>query len=60
MSFAIRRADLEFVGRDLKWIAEPGVFDVWIAPSSVAGTAKTFRLLAEHDAAATSARTGAD
>lgn len=60
VSFAIRRADLEFVGRDLKWIAEPGVFDVWIAPSSVAGTAKTFRLLAEHDAAATSARTGAD
>src|SRR5690606_17585614 len=47
VSFTIKRTDLEFVGADLKWIAEPGVFDVWIAPSSSAGIAKTFRLVTE-------------
>lgn len=46
VSFTITRRDLEFVGPDLKWIAEPGVFDVWIAPSSAAGTSKSFRLVA--------------
>jgi beta-glucosidase len=45
VSFTLTRKDLEFVGANMQWIAEPGAFDVWIAPSSAAGTAKTFRLL---------------
>jgi beta-glucosidase len=50
VSFTIKRSDLEFVGADLKWIAEPGAFDVWIAPSSAAGAAKSFRLVADSGA----------
>jgi len=46
VSFTLTRKDLEFVGPDMKWVAEPGVFDVWIAPSSSEGTPKTFRLVA--------------
>jgi beta-glucosidase len=45
-TFTLSRKDLEFVGRDLKWIAEPGVFDVWIAASSAQGVAKAVRLAA--------------
>lgn len=44
VSFEITRGDLEFVGADNSWIAEPGEFDVWIAPSSASGTAATFKL----------------
>lgn len=44
VSFKLTRADLEFVGPDLKWIAEPGTFDVWVAPSSSQGTGETFEL----------------
>jgi beta-glucosidase len=43
-SFTLTRQDLEFVGRDLRWVAEPGAFDVWVAPSSNAGTAASFDL----------------
>ncbi|HEY4366330.1 MAG TPA: glycoside hydrolase family 3 N-terminal domain-containing protein [Steroidobacteraceae bacterium] len=46
VSFTLSRHDLEFVGHDLKWIAEPGAFDVWIAPSSSQGTPQTFTLAA--------------
>jgi beta-glucosidase len=45
-SFTLSRKDLQFVGSDLKWTAEPGVFDVWIAPSSSQGTAKAVTLAA--------------
>jgi len=44
VAFVVRRQDLEFVGSDLKWIAEPGEFDVWIAPSCIAGKPATFTL----------------
>jgi beta-glucosidase len=44
VNFTLSRKDLEFVGVDMKWVAEPGAFDVWIAPSSSQGTPKTFRL----------------
>ncbi len=44
VSFTLTRADLQFVGADLQWIAEPGAFDVWIAPSSVQGTRESFEL----------------
>ncbi|ESQ92892.1 glycoside hydrolase family 3 N-terminal domain-containing protein [Asticcacaulis benevestitus] len=38
VTFELTRADLAFVGLDLKWQAEPGDFDIWIAPSSSTGT----------------------
>jgi beta-glucosidase len=38
VTFELSRADLAFVGLDMKWEAEPGDFDIWIAPSSAAGT----------------------
>jgi beta-glucosidase len=42
--FELTRRDLEFVGLGNQWIAEPGDFDVWIAPSSVTGTSARFTL----------------
>jgi beta-glucosidase len=42
--FRLSRKDLEFVGLDNRWIAEPGDFDVWIAPSSSTGKPKRFAL----------------
>ena len=44
VSFRLTREDLQFVGPDLQWVAEPGAFEVWIAPSSTAGTPSTFVL----------------
>jgi beta-glucosidase len=45
--FTLRSNDLSFVGRDNKWVAEPGTFDVWIAPSAEAdGLHGTFELTA--------------
>jgi beta-glucosidase len=44
VSFELKRSDLEFVGLDNQWVAEPGTFDVWIAPSSAAGEAAKFEL----------------
>jgi beta-glucosidase len=38
VSFELTRRDLEFVGLNKQWIAEPGEFDIWIAPSSSSGT----------------------
>ena len=54
VSFQLTRGDLEFVGPDNQWIAEPGTFDVWIAPSATSGAPAQFRL--EADSAMTSAR----
>lgn len=45
ISFILRRNDLEYVGQDNTWIAEPGLFDVWIAPSSASGNPVQFELL---------------
>jgi len=44
--FELTRTDLEFWTTDLKRIAEPGLFDVWIAPSAAAGEKASFELLA--------------
>lgn len=45
--FVLRREQLEFIGRDLKPTVEPGLFDVWIAPSAQAqGVRSTFTLTA--------------
>lgn len=45
VEFVLSRKDLEFVGRDLKWIAEPGRFTVWIAPSAESGLEGEFELV---------------
>lgn len=34
VKFTLRSTDLRFIGPDGRWIAEPGSFDVWIAPSA--------------------------
>lgn len=44
VEFTLRRADLTFVGPDHKWIAEPGNFDVWVAPSAETGLHGAFVL----------------
>lgn len=42
--FDLTRKDLEFVGLNNQWVAEPGAFDVWIAPSSSVGKPARFTL----------------
>ncbi|MEL1265541.1 beta-glucosidase BglX [Pseudoxanthomonas putridarboris] len=46
VEFALTRADFEFHGVDNRPVAEPGLFDLWVAPSSAVGDAVTFELLA--------------
>ena len=36
VTFTLRRADLLFIGQDLKPTVEPGRFDLWVAPSAEA------------------------
>jgi beta-glucosidase len=43
-SFTLTSADLAFVHPDHRTFAEPGAFDVWVAPSSVGGMPATFLL----------------
>ncbi|WP_454759134.1 glycoside hydrolase family 3 N-terminal domain-containing protein [Caulobacter segnis] len=43
--FELKRQHLMFVGDNDYWIAEPGVFDVWISNSSIDGLAASFELL---------------
>lgn len=45
VSFTLRRGDLLFVGLDNKLTVEPGLFDVWIAPSATTGLMGEFELL---------------
>lgn len=46
VAFTLRRADLLFIGTELRPTVEPGAFDFWIAPSSEAGLAGRFTLTA--------------
>jgi beta-glucosidase len=45
VSFTLTRSDLMFVGTEGQWTAEPGLFDVWIAPSAEAGEPVRFELV---------------
>ncbi|CAE1133194.1 glycoside hydrolase family 3 N-terminal domain-containing protein [Xanthomonas euroxanthea] len=46
VEFVLRRADLLFIGQALKPTVEPGVFDVWVAPSAeAAGVTASFELV---------------
>jgi beta-glucosidase len=44
VTFEVSEADLAYVHGDLSDTADAGVFDVWIAPSSVGGTPASFTL----------------
>jgi beta-glucosidase len=45
--FTLRSSDLAFIGRDNRWVAESGTFDVWIAPSAESpGVSGSFELTA--------------
>ncbi len=46
VTFLLGADDLGYVHQDMKTIADPGAFDVWIAPSSTGGTPATFVLSA--------------
>jgi beta-glucosidase len=43
--FELSRHDLAFVRADLRHSAEPGVFELWVAPHAAAGSATTVTLL---------------
>ncbi|MEB1669769.1 glycoside hydrolase family 3 N-terminal domain-containing protein [Xanthomonas campestris pv. campestris] len=46
VEFVLRREDLLFIGQALQPTVEPGVFDVWVAPSAeAAGVSARFELL---------------
>jgi beta-glucosidase len=44
VSLSLTCADLRFVGGDMQPIAEPGVFDLWMAPNAQSGLHRTFAL----------------
>lgn len=44
VSLSLTSADLRFVGGDMQPIAEPGVFDLWMAPNAQAGLRRSFTL----------------
>ena len=46
VEFTLERGDLQFRGTDNRLIAEPGWFDLWVAPSAATGEAVAFELLA--------------
>lgn len=45
VTFTLDATELTFVGRQLTDVAEPGLFDVWIAPSAQGGPVTTFNLV---------------
>ena len=45
VSFTLSPDQLCFVGRDCRWTTEPGLFDLWVGPSSEAGLTTSFTLL---------------
>lgn len=42
--FTLTPDQLRFVGSDCRWTTEPGLFDLWVGPSSEAGLAASFTL----------------
>ncbi len=44
VAFTLRREDLRFWG-DGDWVIEPGMFDLWVATSSVDGVKQAFELM---------------
>ena len=46
LRFTLKRQDFAYAGADGRPVVEPGLFDVWVAPSAVAGTPATLRISA--------------
>lgn len=46
LRFTLTRQQFVYAGADGRPVTEPGLFDVWIAPSATAGTPATLQLLA--------------
>ncbi len=46
VAFGLRPSQLTFINADLESVVEPGLFDVWIAPSAQGGPVATFRVVA--------------
>lgn len=44
VKFTLTRRDLAFYNAQMKFEAEPGEFDVWVAPSATTGVGKRFEL----------------
>jgi beta-glucosidase len=44
VQFMLTRQDLAFYNQQMKFVAEPGEFDVWVAPSATTGTSRRFVL----------------
>lgn len=44
VEFTLTADDLQFIGRDMKPVVEPGEFDLWVAPSAASGIRKRFVL----------------
>ncbi len=42
VAFTLGPRDLGFFNRDMQWVVEPGVFAVWVAPSSTDGVEGSF------------------
>ena len=47
VEFAVGNDDLQFLGRDMKPVVEPGEIDLWVAPSAADGIRKRFVLTRE-------------
>ncbi len=47
VEFTVGNDDLQFLGRDMKPVVEPGEIDLWIAPSAADGIRKRFVLTRE-------------
>ncbi|MDY6944834.1 MAG: beta-glucosidase BglX [Pseudomonadota bacterium] len=45
VQFTLTRQDLAFYDQQMQFVAEPGEFDVWVAPSATTGTSRRFVLL---------------
>src|SRR5690606_24246765 len=58
VEFRLARADLAFTRADGTHGAEPGWFDGWVAPSSVAGEPAAFELLAPAERSPHTCRAG--
>lgn len=44
VEFTLTRSDLAFYNAQMQFVAEPGEFEVWIAPSAVSGVSRCFEL----------------
>ena len=45
VKFELKRQHLMFVGDGDRWVVEPGMFDIWVANSSIDGLAGSFELM---------------